>query len=63
MTFPGAALQPFRLCCVRVERITGRGVGVSSKERDRNRERRLLGVRDFRLDEHQKRQGRGTGKR
>jgi hypothetical protein len=57
------ALQPFPLCCLQVKRVTGREVGVPSKERDRDRERRLLGIRDFRLDEHQNRQCRGTDER
>jgi hypothetical protein len=48
---------------VQVKRIARREVGVPSKERDRDREPRLLGVRDPRLDERQERQGGGTDER
>jgi hypothetical protein len=57
------ALQPFPLCCLQLNGER-EGVGVPSKERDRDRETRLLRVRDSRLlDERQERQGRGTDER
>jgi hypothetical protein len=54
-------LQPFPLCCLQLKWIARREVGVPSKERER--ERRLLGVRDPRPDERQEQQGRSTDER